>query len=105
MNRLKEFLNEPPEAEPETDYWVVTGDAGWYYVSRETARRLTRLLARLWLPRWLVFTDLSGSEVRVLARKVDAVFESTAAQRSAERSFHRARKQEERADRRPWEED
>ena len=105
MNRLKEYLEDGAPEPPAGEYFVITGDCGSYYVSRETATRVARDLDRLWVPRWLSFTDIVGSRIRVLSRRVDAIFESTAEQRTAERSFHRARKLEEKADRRPWEDD
>ena len=105
MNRLKGYFEDPTEPTPEDDYWVLSGDCGWYSVSAETAERVARCLTRPWLPRWVEFTDLSGSRVRVKARQVDVIFESTAAQRTRERAFARARKLERKADRRPWEDD
>jgi hypothetical protein len=105
MNRRTAYFEDPTEPTPEDDYWVIAGDCGWYYVSPETADGVARTLERGWTPRWLAFTDLSGSRVRVRARLVDAMLESTGAQRRRERAFHRARKQERDADRRPWEDD
>lgn len=109
MNRLEGYFgdfHDPAEPTPEDDYWVISGDCGWYSVSAETAAEVTRRLTRRWLPaRWVEFTDLSGSRVRVKARQVDVVYESTAAQRRRERAFARARKLERKADRRPWEDD
>jgi hypothetical protein len=105
MNRLKEYFQEPEPDAPESDYYVISGDCGYFYVSRETATRVERCLDRVWVPRWVTFTDLSGSQVRIRTCLIHCVFESTTTQRAYEREFHRARKLEEKADRRPWEED
>ncbi|HKG91952.1 MAG TPA: hypothetical protein VKA84_08685 [Gemmatimonadaceae bacterium] len=105
MNRLKEFLNEPPEDTPPDDFWVVTGDCGFFYVSEHTAHEIGCALDEQTPPKWLNFRDLSGSRVRVKSRQVDSIYEVTASQRAAERQFHRARKLEQKADRRPWEDD
>ena len=49
--------------------------------------------------------DLVGARHRVLAAHVYRISESTAALRAACRAFHRARRLEAKADRRPWEDD
>ena len=105
MNRLKDYFKEPDPQSPESDFYVISGDCGYYYVTQETAARIERCLGRVWVPRWVTFTDLSGSQVRIRARLIHCVFESTVAQRAYDREFERARKLEEKADRRPWEED
>ena len=105
MNRLKDYFQEAEPEPPADNFYVIAGDCGYFYVSPETAARLERCLDRVWLPRWVTFTDLSGSRVRVIARHIHRIFESTVAQRAYEREFDRARKLEEKADRRPWEED
>lgn len=105
-NRLKDrFEEKEPEETPEGDFWEVSGESGFFYVSEDTARRILGELGRRPPPRWLRFTDLFGSEVRVLSRHVHLVEESTEAQRARARRFRRARRDEERADRRPWEDD
>jgi hypothetical protein len=105
MNRLKDYFKEPDPQSPESDFYIVSGDCGYFYVSRETAARVERCLDRVWVPRWVTFRDLSGSRVRVFARHINRIVESTAAQRARDREFERARKLEEKADRRPWEDD
>ena len=105
INRIRKQLDEPEEREPESDYWEVAGDSGWFYVTRETAREVARQLARLRPPRWLCFKDLFGSEVRVLSRDVARISECTAPQRDAGRGFRRARRREAKESRRPWEDD
>jgi hypothetical protein len=46
-----------------------------------------------------------GSRIRVRAGEIRALTESTAAQRAADRRLDRARRLEEQADRRAWEDD
>ncbi|HEV2150439.1 MAG TPA: hypothetical protein VGR37_23770 [Longimicrobiaceae bacterium] len=105
INRLKEYHGEPEERAPEDDYFEITSEAELFYVSQETARRIVHQLRRFWVPRWIRFTDLCGSEVEVRSRLIESVHESTTTQRQARRDFHRARKLERKADRRPWDDD
>lgn len=105
-NRLKDYFGEEPEERPpEEDFFVVGSEAGYFYVTRETAGCIFKQLARRPPPRWIVFRDLAGSQVRVRRDKLEAVYECTAEQRARERAFRRARKLEEKQDRRPWEDD
>ena len=105
MNRLKEYFQDPEPESPEGDFWVVESRWDTFHVSRETVQAVERALDRFWRPRWVVFTDLFGARRRVLTRTIDRVSECTSAQRTAIREFERARRLEEKADRRPWEED
>jgi hypothetical protein len=105
INRLKDFLGEPEERKPEEDYWEIETTAGWFYVSRETARALVARLDRLCRARWLTFRDIFGSEVWVRSNSVTRVSECTDTQRAAGRAFRRERRREEKSDRRPWEDD
>ncbi|NIU79518.1 MAG: hypothetical protein GWN71_40075 [Gammaproteobacteria bacterium] len=104
INRLKPYLNEPDEGSA-GDYYVILADFDTYYVSRAVADRVTRTLGRPWPPRWIRFTDLTGADVRIRARLIHTVQECTAAQRATARELRRAQRREERADRRPWEDD
>jgi hypothetical protein len=105
MNRIKQYLEEPEERPPEGDYFVIDWYGGVSYVSAETARSIEKQLDRIWVPRWITFHDLSGSRCRLHSRLIQSISESTAEQRTRERTFARALRQEEKADRRPWEED
>ncbi len=106
MNRLRLLnLDEPEEMPEANDFFVLYGEFGTFFITRDTASRIDALLDGSAVPRWLVFTDLSGSRIRVLSRHVTGLYESTSAQRAAEREFHRARKLEDKADARPWEDD
>jgi hypothetical protein len=105
LNRLRPYLGEPDERRPPDDYYEIGAKWATFYVSREVAERVVRLLRRRWPPRWIGFTDLYGSEVRVRSRLIEYVRESARTQRAAARDFHRARREEERADRPPWEDE
>lgn len=105
INRLKARPEEPEEPKPPDDYYEIHARCDTYYVSREVGEAVLSLLRRRWVPRWIGFTDLSASAVRIRSRLIDCVQECRAAQRVATRAFHRARRQEEKAERRPWEED
>jgi hypothetical protein len=105
MNRLKQYLDDEEPLMPEADYWVIEARFSFWIVSADTARSIERALARLWRPRWLVFRDLTGGRRRLLTSVVECVYESTTKQREIRRAFDRERRREEKADRRPWEED
>ena len=101
INRLKEHLEEPEERPPESDYFIVSCRFEDFYVDRATAERILRRLNMPLPPRWVRFTDIYGASVSVRARLIDSVRECTETQRTAERQFQRARRLEEKADRRP----
>ena len=103
MNRLEEFFREPSEPERTDDFFEIESFCNAFAVSRETALEVQRLLDQVPSPRWVTFRDLVGAQHRVLVRLIYRISESTAAQRAAEREFHRARRLEEKKDRRPWE--
>jgi hypothetical protein len=104
MNQIKEKQEGPEEELPAGDYFVVATEFDSYYVTPETARRLGRALDRFWRPRWLKFVDRHGARAWVLARSVDAIRESTELQRAGDRTFNRALRREQKADRR-WDDD
>jgi len=106
LNRVRALL-EPVEDEepPYGDFVVVSGPFGSLCVTRDVARDIERMLDRRWRPRWVVFRDRVGSRVRVRTNEIRLVVESTAAQRAGDRRLDRARRKEEKADRRPWEDD
>lgn len=105
INRLKTFMEEPGEKPLVAEYFEILCDAGTYYVSRSEAHRIAALLQRRWPPRWIRTVDVFGAEVRVLRRTITAICESTESLRQQERTFRRARRSEEKQDRRPWEDD
>jgi hypothetical protein len=96
---------EGHEEEPHAgDFYVVACEYSTWYVSAETAARIGEVLDRLWRPRWIKFVDVSGSRVWLQTGVVEAVYESTEAQRTRDRDFHHRRRREEKADRR-WDEE
>ena len=106
MNRLMQYLEDEEPRMPEGDYWVVETDSSYLIVSADTARAIERQLARrFWRPRWIAFHDLTGGRRYLRTNVIECVYESTATQRASRREFERARRQEEKADRRAWEDD
>ena len=90
---------------PEGDYWVVETRTAYWIVSPDTARAVERVVVRLWRPRWLEFYDFTGGRRRIRTTDVECIYESTTRQRAFRRAFDRDRRLEEKADRRPWEDD
>ena len=104
MNRISNYFEKEPE-ELYGDFYVVVGEFGYAYVTSETAKYVEAALDRRWVPKWVVFRDRAGSRLRVRTRLIRAIWENTAAQRAIDRQLDRARQLEEKADRRPWEDD
>ncbi|HEX2205193.1 MAG TPA: hypothetical protein VHG91_17915 [Longimicrobium sp.] len=86
------------------DWFVVEARTESFYVSAETAARVSRQLDRRWAPRWLKFVDITGARVWVRASLIESIHESTEDARGREREFHYRRRKEEMADRR-WDDD
>ncbi|HEX8718909.1 MAG TPA: hypothetical protein VF722_18250 [Gemmatimonadaceae bacterium] len=105
MNRLKDYFGDPPEPESQDDFFEVETNYDYFVVSRETAMDIVRRLDQLPSPRWITFRDLPGAVHRVLVAHVYRVSECTTEQRAARWAFFRARRLEDKADRRPWEDD
>lgn len=104
-NRIIEFMREPDdEREGVGDFYYVSGEFGWCFVSAETARDVKAQLDRWRQPRWIRFADLFGSEMRVRPRDVSQVQECTEEQRRKYRAFERAREKEKKAERK-WEDE
>lgn len=104
-NQLKDRFDEQSDRPSADDYFVVCAGYACYEVSTSTAAEVLRLLSRRWPPRWIGFVDLYGARVRIRSRLITMIHESTTMHRQRERDFERARTLEEKADRRPWEED
>lgn len=103
INRLQEFFGEPPEERPPAgEFYIVAGQAGCFFVSRETAQDVMRQLGRRRPPRFITFRDLAGSEVRLRPGKIDVVCESTAEQRGRSPEFNQALGEEGEEDRPAW---
>ena len=105
MNRLKTLLGEPDEPDRPDDFYEIESRFEVYAVSRHTAEDVARRLDEHPPPRWIAFRDLTGAGHRILASKIARISESTTAQRAARREFRRARRLEDKSDRRPWEDD
>jgi hypothetical protein len=101
MNRLKEYFDQTPEPERQDDFFVIETRWDSFAVTREVAAEVAHQLDQTPYPRWVVFRDLTGAGHRILLGHVYRISESTAVQRSAQRAFHRARHEEEKAER-PW---
>lgn len=105
INRLMEYYEEPEERPPKEDFYIVACEFDEFYVTRAEAKRVLRELEARQPAPWIRFNDIFGSRVSVRSQRIDHVREWTAAQRASARAFRRARRQEEKADRRPWEDD
>jgi len=105
MNRITSYLSESAEDPQYGDFYLVYGEFGCFGVTHAEAQRIESLLDRWRVPTWIVFHDRAGSRVRVRARGIRSLVESTAAQRAIDRQFDRARNDEEKKDRRSWDDD
>lgn len=105
MNRIKAYFEEPEDVPAVDDYFVVMTESGYFVVAPDMAAQVLTQLRRFPRPRWIRFIDHVGSAINVRANTVEAVIESTTAQRQGDRDFRRARLLEEKADHRPWEDD
>ncbi|MCI0435523.1 MAG: hypothetical protein L0271_18040 [Gemmatimonadetes bacterium] len=97
-------MEEPEERPPADEYFAISCEADTYYVRRREARRIADLLERRWRPRWIGFVDIFGAQVRVPARTITAIAESSEVLRQQERNFRRARRTEDKQDR-TWDDD
>ena len=107
MNRLTGYFEEPAEESPRSygDFYVISGSFGSACVTHETAADVERQLDAQPAPAWIVFRDRVGSRIRVRTSQIRCVAESTAEQRASDRKLDRARRQEEKEGRLPWEDD
>ncbi len=102
MNRLLRWFDEPADRSAYGDFFVVGGEFGRVFVTHEVASYIRSVLDRRFVPVWIEFRDRVGSLVRVRTRQIEVLVESTVEQRMADRMLDRARDEEEKADRRPW---
>ncbi|HKP74664.1 MAG TPA: hypothetical protein VJT67_03940, partial [Longimicrobiaceae bacterium] len=101
----KERQEESPRGDPRPgDYYIIETHLDMYFVDDETAVRVGAVLTRRFRPRWTRFVDLWGRRVWVRTEKIEAISESTGAQRERDRAFRYAQRRESRADRR-WDDD
>lgn len=103
MNRILQLLNQRAEFLEYDEYFLVSGEFGRVFVSRDVACQLRSILGRIIQPRWLEFRDCTGSYIRVRTRQLSVIVESTPRTRAADRNFIRARHEEESANQRPTE--
>ena len=83
-------------------YWVLRTDSGWFYLDTPTAMCVQRTLRRWWVPRWLTFTDRTGSRVCIRSADLRNLDESTPSTRAAERRLEMALEAEQKEQRPPW---
>lgn len=69
------------------EFVVVRTTHGIYHVSRFEGARIADCLARWWVPRWIEFTDVHESIVRVRSGNVLVVFDTSRAIRFSERAL------------------
>lgn len=71
----------------ESEYFeVVAGDTGWL-VSRRMVQAIEAELQLPSPPAWLTFVDLSGARVRLAARALDSITQSSPEIRATRRSY------------------
>ena len=106
MNRITRYLEEAPEEPRYGDFWVVAMyPFGCFHVNSVVAGCIRAQLDRWVTPKWITFHDRVGSLVRVRSSHIRSIVECTTEQRAADRRLDRAREEEEKADRRPWDDD
>jgi hypothetical protein len=69
------------------EFVVVRTTHGIYHVSRFEGARIADTLARWWVPRWIEFTDLHESIVRIRSCNVLVVFDTSHRIRFSERAL------------------
>lgn len=105
MDKTREKQGEAPREDPRPgDYYTIESRSDTYFVSAETAVRVGAQLVRRWRPRWARFVDIWGRRVWVRTDLIEAITESTGAQRERDRAFRYAQHREQKADRR-WDDD
>jgi hypothetical protein len=104
MNTVKQKEETPEQRPGPGDYYEVNSRLGTWYVSPESAARISRALDRDRPKAWLKFVDLNGSRVWVRSTQIESIAESTERQRTSERDFQYLRRKEDRGARR-WDDD
>jgi hypothetical protein len=93
-NRIQHLHNERAESPGADDYFVVSGEFGRVFVTRDVARHLRTRLDRLLVPRWTSFRDITDSLFTIRSRHVHTIVESTLECRNAQRQLWRDREKE-----------
>jgi len=104
MNRLRQEEEQEAPRPTGLDHFVVSAKSAAWYVSTEMARHIEACLEVEHHQGWISFVDLSSARVRLRSVEIEYLAQSTAEQRAAERSFHRALSRERKAER-GWRED
>jgi hypothetical protein len=104
MNRVRQEEEQGAPRPTGLDHFVVSAKSATWYVSTEMARHIEACLDVEHHQGWISFVDLSGARVRLRSVEIEYLAQSTAEQRTAERSFHRALSRERKAER-GWRED
>lgn len=104
MQNTKERFENSGWPELPADYFLVVTRTEWWYVSRDMAQAIEASLDESPVPEWVMFVDLTGSRVRVRARRIECIYQCTAEQRALARAFQRARSAERKAEK-DWDED
>lgn len=76
-----------PPHERNAEFVVVRTTHGNYHVSRFEGARIADALARWWVPRWIEFTDVHESIVRIRSCNVLVVFDTSNRSRFSERAL------------------
>lgn len=84
INQSTRSHGTPPPHELPVEYVVVRTTHCRFSVTRLEAARIVALLERWWVPRWIEFTDVQGTLVRVRAGAIVELFDSSPAMRMAE---------------------
>lgn len=76
-----------PSQERNAEFVVVRTTHGIYHVTRFEGARIADQLGRWWAPRWLEFTDVHESIIRIRTRNVLAMFDTSMTMRFSERAL------------------
>jgi hypothetical protein len=98
MNRIERYFKKNADYESYGDFVAVMGTFGWLAVTHEVARTIRMTLDKRRAPMWIEFYDRVGSLIRIRPIDIRCLTESTVEQRAAERKLHRAKNEEEKAD-------
>jgi hypothetical protein len=104
INRVKTGPEGDREPEGPGAYFYLSSRSGSWCVSTVMARHIEACLDAEPRPSWIRFVDIAGSSIRVRARDIEYLNQSTPEQRAFDRAFCRSIRQEKKADRN-WEED
>lgn len=104
MQNTKERFDNSGRPELPMDYFVVVTEFDWWQISRDMAQAIEASLSESPVPEWVTFVTISGARVRVRARRIECIYQSTAEQRALARAFDRAHRAERKAEK-DWDED